>query len=332
MKAIGGGDPDDLDLLAFVGGDLPGAVTVHPDPASGTAPDSLPDRETSENESPEMDTRPLRFSLAGIQLKFSVLRKGEKLLLPAEGQNGHWIVKFPSPTFPQLPANEFAVMSWARTAGFDVPEIELGHHLNLPPRLRSLVSEDEPVLVIQRFDRTADQRIHQEDLAQAVGLPPEKKYDHVTYDLMAQLVRRFVNDDAINELIRRLMLVVASGNNDAHLKNWSLVYYDRIQAQWSPLYDQVSTVAWPEPNRKLALKWAGVEDFHRLDRKALRRFAQKIQRKESQVEDVAAACLASLAERRETVLELLPPGHDDALREHWRRVPMLSELGFPVTD
>lgn len=316
---------DSLALLAFVGGDLPGAVTVRLlDDEKSDWPLSEPASAADETESKEG----LRFSLAGVQLKFSMLREGDKLTLPARGRGGEWIVKFDSPAYPQLPENEFSMLEWARSAGFEVPEChlqDLDDVVGFPRRF----APAGRVLVIRRYDRSSVGRIHQEDFAQAVGLPPKEKYGQVQYEVMARLVRRFIDEDAVDELIRRLVFVIASGNNDAHLKNWSFIYPDRIQARWSPLYDQVATVAWRVPDRELALKLAGVKEFHRIDRSAFERFAQKTQIETRRVFDQLDETVQRLREVWHDVKAglPLPPHHAEALREHWRSVPLLRAAG-----
>src|ERR1041384_224297 len=78
----------------------------------------------------------LHFSLAGVQLKFSAIGpSGKQLRIPAQGRDGQWIVKLPSPKFPSLPENEFAMMTLAKEAGIDVPEfglISVGSIANIP--------------------------------------------------------------------------------------------------------------------------------------------------------------------------------------------------------
>lgn len=320
---------DDLALLAYVGRDLPGAVEVIM-PGNGDAVGEPPERESREGENGgEQDTGGLRFSLAGVQLKFSVLRRGDKITLPATNEKGEWIVKFDSPVYSGLPENEVSMLEWARASGFDVPECSLLGTEALSEELRRSVPAGGRVLAIKRYDRDVPGPIHQEDFAQAVGLPPIRKYDHISYEQMARLIRSFAGEEAVGELVRRLTFVIASGNNDAHLKNWSLIYPDRIRAAWSPLYDQVATVAWPEPDRKLALNMAAVKDFHRLGDSVLERF--------SEAADVSPVDTLRLV--RET-LELLRDvwadecsnlpilkEHRRALAEHWQRVPLLREAG-----
>ncbi len=320
---------DDLALLAFVGGDLPGAVEVAPSAdEEGLAPRGSGDAATEE-EALSPDREALRFSLAGVQLKFSMLLAEEKVTLPARDQSGEWIVKFDTPTFPQLPENEISMLEWARAAGFDVPECSLLPVEAVEGFPRRFASPRTRVLAIRRYDRSPEGRIHQEDFAQVVGLPARKKYEHVTYEAMARLVRTLVDDEAVDELVRRLVFTVASGNGDAHLKNWSLVYPDRIRAEWSPLYDQVATVAWEAPARSLALKLAGVKAFGEIDRRSFERFADRAGIERPRVLQV----IDSTLDRVRAVWRdhhggwPLPPSHATALREHWSRVPLLRGAG-----
>lgn len=275
-QAAGVESGDDLELLSFVGRDLPGAVVVGAVEEATESPPGQPEEEATAEEA-LASTDALRFSLAGVQLKFSMIRDADKLTLPARDAGGAWIVKIDSPSFPRLPENEYAMLKWAEAAGFEVPECHLHDSSELAGLPGRLAPTGSRLLAVRRYDRSPEGRIHQEDFAQAVGLPPARKYDQITYDAMARLIRRFVDDAAVDELIRRLAFVIACGNNDAHLKNWSLVYPDRVRAEWSPLYDQVATVAWEAPDRALALQLGAVKEFGRLDRAVLERFADRAQ-------------------------------------------------------
>lgn len=320
---------DDLELLAFVGRDLPGAVSVQAleaDPA-GSFSAGTPESRAEEGEPPVQEG--LRFSLAGVQLKFSMLREADKLTFPAKDSGGEWIVKFDSPAFPSLPENEISMLEWARAAGFEVPECHLHGVEDVMGFPRRYAKAGTRVLAVRRYDRLPGRRVHQEDFAQAAGLPPTRKYDQITHDVMARLIRKFVDEDAVEELVRRLVFTVAIGNNDAHLKNWSLVYPDTIRARWSPLYDEVATVAWEGLDRTLALKLAGTKDFNRIDRATFGRFAEGAQMDERHTLAVVDGTLERLrASWREIVAELpLPEAHHEALVEHWRKVPLLREAG-----
>lgn len=326
-KEAGLEEGDDLGVLAHVGGDLPGAVLLV-DVGEREGPTSTAPQESA-FEKPDPSADAFRFSLAGVQLKFSMLREQERLSLPARDSTGSWIVKFPSPAFPHLPENEISMLTWASRAGFDVPEAHLHAIGEVSEVVRDFAEPGSRVLAVRRYDRHAEGRIHQEDLAQAVGLPPRRKYEQLTYEALALLIRAFVDDEAVDELVRRLTFVIAIGNNDAHLKNWSLIYPDGIRAQWAPLYDQVSTVAWRAPGRELALKLAGVKDFARIDRATFERFAAKAEIDTAR----ALATVDGTLERirsawGEIASELpLPEEHRQPLFDHWRRVPLLRDTG-----
>ena len=113
----------EIDLLVRIGRDLPGAVEIVPDPQThidtgldGSVEDSA--------RTPEVSSR-VRFSLAGMGMKLSMRQDGDRIVLPAHGEGGDWIVKVPDAVFPGLPANELAVMGLARDVGIEVPEARM---------------------------------------------------------------------------------------------------------------------------------------------------------------------------------------------------------------
>jgi len=112
-------------LLAVLGADLPGALVIAP--LEGDAKD---DGHHDGRDADRDDNRPhkavLRFSLAGVQLKFSaVMEASGGLTVPAGGMGGSWIVKLPSARFAAVPENEFAMLELARRAGIVVPDNRL---------------------------------------------------------------------------------------------------------------------------------------------------------------------------------------------------------------
>lgn len=323
---------DDLALLAFVGSDLPGAVTVRPFADEGLDRPMEMLSAAADRGNAESSSETLRFSLAGAQLKFSLLREGDRLTLPLKSQRGEWIVKLDSPAFPNLPANEYSMLEWARAAGFEVPECRLHTREHVAEPLRRYIPPETQVIAVRRYDRSEAGPVHQEDFAQAVGVsptPPERKYNQITYDMMVGLVRRFIDEGAVDEFIRRLVLTVAIGNNDAHLKNWSLIYPDKIRPLWSPLYDQVSTVAWEALDRTLALKLGGTKDFGRVDRSLFERLAQRSHIDARKLDELVTGTIERLRTTwREVGPDLpLPETHRGALRHHWRKVPLLRSTG-----
>jgi serine/threonine-protein kinase HipA len=328
---------DSLALLAAVSTDLPGAVELVETGAlevelNGEDEDGGEARRDADARRSRPDSLEpgveLRFSLAGVQIKFSLIREHEKLTLPARGGRGEVIVKLDSSQFRGVVDNEYAILQWARASGFEVPACELLPVRSLPEALRRYAGESERVLVVDRYDRIGQTRIHQEDFAQVTGILPALKYDHITYAQCAALVRNIVGDAGYHESIARLTFVLASGNADAHLKNWSILYRDGVNPSLTPLYDQVSTVAWPEVSFKLALKLAETRDFLQVNEQTFARLAARagadprttIAGVRSALERIVAGWRAARTS------EILPPGHVAALRAYWRRSPLLKDV------
>ena len=225
-------------LLWLLGRDLPGALTVTPVEGEAWPPAG---GEVAERELPEGAL--LRFSLAGVQLKFSaVMEATGGLTIPAEGVGGSWIIKLPSMKFEGVPENEFAMMKLARASGIDVPEVRL-ISLDQIARLPQDVARMEGnALAVKRFDRTEHGgAIHIEDFAQVFGLFPERKYERASYRNIAEVLWAETGSGGVAEFVRRLVFNALIGNADMHLKNWSLIYPDGRNAQLSPGYDFVST-------------------------------------------------------------------------------------------
>jgi serine/threonine-protein kinase HipA len=251
-------------LLRALGRDLPGAIVVR-GPDSGE-PGSGP-KDDAPSTASETSESPLRFSLAGVQLKFSALEKAKGgLTVPATGVGGSWIVKLPSTRFPRVSENEFSMMTLARSVGIDVPDIQLldlDQVAGLPEGIGRL---EGAVYAIRRFDRTSDgERVHMEDFAQVFGVYPDDKYKHAAYRAIAKVLWLETGEAGITEFIRRLVFNALIGNADMHLKNWSLLYADGVTPFLSPAYDFVSTLAYI-PDEKAALKfsrtarWDGFND------------------------------------------------------------------------
>jgi serine/threonine-protein kinase HipA len=102
---------------------------------------------------------------------------------------------------------------------------------------------------VERFDRVFEgsqlRRVHQEDFAQLLGLPPAAKYDITWRDCFA-LVERHMNDapGVRQELVERLLFNLLIGNADAHGKNFAVLFASQ-GAQLAPAYDLLCTQAYP---------------------------------------------------------------------------------------
>ena len=309
-------------LLWLLGNDLPGAVTVRD--AEGRA---LPPSEKNPTVSRARAGRDvLRFSLAGVQLKLSAIGNPDRQLsIPASSVGGHWIVKLPSPAYPGLPENEFSMMEFARAIGIQVPEIGLIPLDKIPGIPEPWQQLEGHAYYIRRFDRGSDgKRIHIEDFNQLYGQFPEAKYKNYSYTNMANDLWRLTDETQFAEFIRRLIFNLAIGNNDMHLKNWSLIYPDGHTPLLAPAYDFVSTVRYIADDR-LALSIAKEKSPTELNLELLERFARKAQVPSKLVLDIAR-------ETADTVMSLWPAIQkelplDRATRhqitEHMKSIPIL---------
>ena len=257
----------DFPLLRLLGGDLPGAVVLVGQREPAADPTRTDDHPTAD--------APLRFSLAGVQLKFSALAEAAGgLTVPAHGQGGDWIVKLPSVAYQGVPENEFAIMTLARTVGIDTPDVQLvpvRAIQGLPPDALPGGLASANALAVRRFDRTAAGRVHTEDFAQVFNQYPERKYERVSYANVGAVLAAFSDHHAVDQFARRLAFSALVGNADMHLKNWSLIYRDGRAPELAPAYDLLSTTAYlPDDRMALTLgrtkRWdeLAVEDFRRL--------------------------------------------------------------------
>lgn len=234
-------------LLWVLGRDLPGAVTI--EPSDGTTwPPAVTDGVSLARKNV------LRFSLAGVQLKFSAVMEAKGgLTVPAEGVGGSWIVKFPSARFVGVPENEYSMMTLARHMGMDIPELRLVDMDGISGLPENIGDMHGPALAVRRFDRTDSGPVHMEDFAQVFGVYPDDKYRKGSYKKIAEVLWQETGRDGLVEFIRRLVFNTLIGNADMHLKNWSLIYPDRRKAKLAPGYDFVSTIGYI-PDEQMALK------------------------------------------------------------------------------
>ena len=289
LARAAGIDPrQEFPLLATLGQDLPGAVSVVPvgggqDPVIRTGAHQsrhrLRDRGTPDAAFEPMPAPfpALRFSLPGVQPKLSAtMSASDRLTIPAGGVGGSWIVKFPSAAFPGLPEQEHSMMTLAGRVGIDVPQTRLVSVDSIENLPRGMGLRRGQALAVRRFDRMDDgTRVHVEDFAQVLGAHPEQKYVKAGYRDIVEVIGREVGDDAVAEFIRRLVFCVLIGNGDAHLKNWALIYPDRRAPALAPAYDLVSTLPYLDDDR-MALRW--VDEVHRfgdLSEELLARLAAK---------------------------------------------------------
>lgn len=242
----------EFQLLTALGNDLPGAVRAVP--VEGTA---IAEGVIAEEAAKEIAKHALRFSLAGVQLKFSGLKRHGKnggLTIPASGSGGDWIIKLPSARHANVPENELASMSFAARLGIDVPEIDLIAIDQVEGLPEGLDRFGTSAFAIKRFDRSEEGAVHIEDFAQVYSVYPDDKYENASYRSILSVLANETDDASIIEFVRRLTYSVLIGNGDMHLKNWSLIYPDQKRPILSPAYDLLSTVPYI-PEDESALKF-----------------------------------------------------------------------------
>lgn len=263
-------DGGELELLLAIGEDLPGAVTLEPAASHVLGAPARPPE-------PATCATGMAFSLAGAQWKISV-RQGERgLVIPVRGQAGDWIAKFHDRRFPGLPRVELATTRWAAAAGLCVPEVRPGRVGEFEALPEGVPRGDGTVFLTRRFDRSADARVHMEDFGQILGYPPgggvSGQYTG-SYEQMGRTLAALAPQD-LGEWIDRLVFVVLSGNGDAHLKNWSVLYPDRRTPRLAPAYDLVSTVVY-SAREDLALSLGGSRSFSAVDIRAFEALAPMV--------------------------------------------------------
>ena len=311
-------------LLWVLGQDLAGAITV--EPADGEA---LPPNVQQDIDDEMKIDVPMRFSLAGVQLKFSAVQQANGgLTIPATGQGGSWIVKLPSSRFDAVPENEYSMMELARMLGMDVPETQLlpiNQIANIPDGIGKFgdAFKNAQAFVIKRFDRAGDQAVHIEDFAQVFGVYPQDKYKKASMRNIAQVIGIEGQNEDIAEFTRRLVFNTLIGNADMHLKNWSVIYKDKRAASIAPAYDFVSTIPYI-PDDSTSLKVSRSKKFSDFTLDELSHLAAKAMLPEKLVLDTAKQTVAGFHEiwAKEKAHLPLTKSMIEAIETHLRSIPL----------
>lgn len=203
---------------------------------------------TAEEQREEAFNRAAKMSIQGVQPKLSALLsiKDEKFVIVDKG--GRYILKPQHQFYTQLPENEDLTMKLAREIGLEIPV----HGL--------LWSKDNTLTYfIKRFDRKGqNDKVPVEDFAQLAGLSRDTKYDY-SMEKIVNLIDKFCTFPAV-EKIKLFKLIIFNylvGNEDSHLKNFSIITDDN-QVKLSPCYDLVNTtIELKQQNEEIALTLKG---------------------------------------------------------------------------
>ena len=255
---------NEFHMLSHLGDDLPGALVATP-----MNPDEVPDSVLAADGNSkvvkfETMSQENRFSLAGVQMKFSMKGKDNRYNLSKAGTLGDWIIKTPSTRHKDVPLNEYSAMTLASLVGVEIPEIrlvELDQLDNLP---QINLPDESQAFAIRRFDRGENKRIHMEDFAQILVKYPHEKYGSANYEQIGRILYEYSGDGLtdVQQFARRLLVNILLANGDAHLKNWSLLYADQLMPRLSPAYDIVMTRAYIENEREFALNLGKTKSWY----------------------------------------------------------------------
>ena len=282
---------NDFALLDGIGGECAGAVTLlEPGQTPTAANEATAMRWLDDTELlhllDDMPQRPmlagqqgLRLSLAGAQDKLPVVATADgRIGLPLNGAPSSHILK---PTITGVEGsvfNEAFCMQLAAALKLSVAPVRIQH------------VADRQFLLVQRYDRLPfaetrsvaaatppgaapvdmlqprpPTRLHQEDFCQALGLPPEHKYQHEGGPDLAHcfaLLRQATRPSAphVLRLLDAVVFNALIGNHDAHGKNFSILY-SHAGAGLAPVYDALCTAVYPHLADKMAMKIGGKYRF-----------------------------------------------------------------------
>jgi serine/threonine-protein kinase HipA len=201
-----------------------------------------------------------RFSLAGAQAKTALQNKDGRWGVPAGLTPTTHILKPAITGLDGHDLNEHLCLDAARRAGLTVA------------KSRVMRFDGESAIVVDRYDRRPTPsgvgRMHQEDLCQALGLPPTRKYQNEGGpgpSQIAELFRRVMPPTAAEDAARRfadaLIWNWLIGGTDGHAKNYSLLL-SGSQVRLAPLYDIASALPYGDHEKKLRLAMKIGGDYH----------------------------------------------------------------------
>lgn len=282
-RALGISADNPFRLLEALGGDVAGALAFLPPgetPAqayAGAPPVPLDARELAAL----VDRLPLmpmlageggaRLSLAGAQGKLPVvLTVDGSIAVPRSGEPSTHLIKPEPGRFPGLAANEAFCLALARAVGLDAANAEWR------------AASGRPLLLVTRYDRRTGQggttRLHQEDFAQALAIPSNRKYAaeggptfRDSFALLRQAATRPARE--VLKLLDAALFNVIIGNANAHAKNFSLLRLEDGGTVLAPLYDLVATHLWPQLSPRFAMRFGGAATLEEIDGESFAAFA-----------------------------------------------------------
>lgn len=187
-----------------------------------------------------------KLSFSGVQPKLNAKLRIDTATFEIVRKGGTFILKLPHVTFEELPQNEDATMKMAAFAKIETP-----FHGMIYAADHSLV------YFVQRFDRKGRKKFAVEDFGQLAGLPKEAKYDF-SMEKLIPIIDDFCTFPAKDKekLFRLTLFNFLVGNEDMHVKNFSIIRKDEI-AQLTPAYDLINSTIVMKSKEEVALPLNG---------------------------------------------------------------------------
>jgi serine/threonine-protein kinase HipA len=267
-KKFGANPKSTFSLLRAIGHDCAGAISFH-DPDDPVVLDSLLEIKMHPLSQPELEKhikelplKPLfmgvdglRLSLAGVQDKAAVCLADGKIAVPLEGTPTTHILKPTISKFPGSVQNEYLCLRTAARLTLGVPQVKMGR------------AGEQTYLLIERYDRKfGDKRIlrlHQEDFCQALGF--REKYQRFSgpgfKDSFELLMKTRIPIKDRDLLMRAVVFNYLIGNNDAHGKNFAILYDVDGHGRLAPFYDMLCTQVYDELTNDMCMKIGDHYDF-----------------------------------------------------------------------
>lgn len=196
----------------------------------------------------EAANRAKKLSIQGVQPKLSATISVVEQEFKIVDQFGTYIIKPQNDLFPELPQNEDVTMRMAKVFGLDVP-----FHGMLYAKDGSLS------YFIKRFDRYGKgKKLATEDFAQLTGNTRDTKY-RFTMEKLVLVIDEFCSFPAIEkaDFFKRILFCYVTGNEDMHLKNFSLITKNE-KITLTPVYDFLnSSITIKNPEEEIALTLKG---------------------------------------------------------------------------
>ena len=323
---------NEFPLLAWTGSNLPGALEAMPLRAGEIPNWALTGREQVEPVQIDVNVQNSKFSLAGVQMKFSSIRKDGRFNISTRIGSDSWIIKTPSTVHRNVPENEYTAMRLAESIGVDIPEIQL-IPLEQLDNLPDIVLPDDTVAYgIRRFDRGEQNqvRIHTEDFAQIFEFYAHKKYNHANYEQIGRVIYQFSQNGLadLQQMARRLLANILLANDDAHLKNWSMIYPDRIHTRLSPAYDIVTTLPYVKGETGNALNIGKEKVWKNITMETFQYWSTRIGAPWPAVKIHLEEAMVAARENWPELIQALPmsTSHKSALKQHLAGLPLAFRI------